>query len=190
MGLRSGTSVSQNPSFFIFSLPLSGSGYISLLTVVCACNFKSEKIQFRLLTSPVYVTHLISPVKGYPVIDGALLTSDVVFARFTANSEDCPYKTFAIGNNPQSPDAVHPAVMTTTTLLNCHPDSLVFFHDPNPDWINQEVHTPRSFIPTFLSRDYVFFLLSVLLHSSLLLQFSLSSHAFSWHHFSLYLDPK
>ena len=73
------------------------------------------------------------------MIDGVLLLSDMVFARFTANSEECLYKISAIGNNPLSPDAVHPIVMTTTTLLNYHPDSLVFFHDPDPDWINQEV---------------------------------------------------
>ena len=78
-------------------------------------------------------------MKGYPVIDGVLLLSEVVFARFTANLEECPYKTFAIGNNPKSPDAVHPAVMTTTTLLNCDTDSLVFFHDPDTQWIKQEV---------------------------------------------------
>ena len=63
----------------------------------------------------------------------------MAFARFLDNDGTCSYDTFAIGNNPLSPDAVHPVVMTGTTRLNSETDSLVFFHDPNPEWIVQEV---------------------------------------------------
>lgn len=82
----------------------------------------------------------VHPVKGYPVIDGVLRLTNITFARFSALSNPCPYGIYAITNNPLSPDAVHPIVMTGTSRLNCDENSLVHFHDPDPDWINQEVH--------------------------------------------------
>ena len=88
---------------------------------------------------PLYLS--LYTVKGYPVIDGALYLTNITFARFLYNtpSTTCPYNTFAIGNNPLSPDAIHPAILTGTSLLNCDTNSLVFFYDPNPGWITQEV---------------------------------------------------
>ena len=126
----------------------TGQWHLSKIEYYCQCHkylfikgVSLKKALIKCFTSLLCVAHsnFIFPVKGYPVIDGVLLLSKVVFARFTANLEECPYKTFAIGNNPKSPDAVHPAVMTTTTLLNCDTDSLIFFHDPDPQWIKQEV---------------------------------------------------
>ena len=76
------------------------------------------------------------PVKGYPVIDGVLKMTNNTFARFFNN---CAYNTYAIGNNPMSPDAVHPVNIIRTVKLNVQMTSLAFFYDPNPNWVNQEV---------------------------------------------------
>lgn len=84
-------------------------------------------------------------VKGYPVIDGVLNTSRVSFARFTSDS-NCSYGMYAVGNNPLSPDAVHPMQMTGTNKYNVHLDSLAFFYEPNPNWIVQEVNHYYYFV--------------------------------------------
>ena len=76
-------------------------------------------------------------MKGYPVIDGVVNTNGVSFARFFDTS--CNYRISAIGNNPLSPDAVHPVHMTSTNKLNVELNSLVFFYEPDLDWITQEV---------------------------------------------------
>ena len=70
------------------------------------------------------------------MIDGVLKMTNNTFARFFNN---CAYNTYAIGNNPQSPDAVHPVNIISTVKLNVQMTSLAFFYDPNPDWVNQEV---------------------------------------------------
>lgn len=77
-------------------------------------------------------------MKGYPVIDGVLNADGVSFARFTDN-QDCDYGSYAVGNNPLSPDAVHPMQMRATNKYNVDLDSLVFFYEPDPAWIVQEV---------------------------------------------------
>ena len=76
-------------------------------------------------------------MKGYPVIDGVVNTNGVSFARFFDTS--CNYRISAIGNNPLSPDAVHPVHMTGTNKLNVELNSLVFFYEPDLEWITQEV---------------------------------------------------
>ena len=81
---------------------------------------------------------LLPTVKGYPVIDGVVQATNVSFARFF-NTSACGYLTYAMGNNPQSPDAVHPMEMRGTNRFNVESDYLVFFYLPNIDWINQEV---------------------------------------------------
>lgn len=77
-------------------------------------------------------------MKGYPVIDGVLNANRVSFARFN-NNGDCNYGSYAIGNNPLSPDAVHPVQMRATSKYNVNLDHLAFFYEPNPAWIVQEV---------------------------------------------------
>lgn len=79
-----------------------------------------------------------SAVKGYPAIDGILHITEVSFARFTDN-HNCLYGIFAVGNNPLSPDAVHPMQMERTNKFNVALSSLAFFYEPNPEWIVQEV---------------------------------------------------
>ena len=79
-------------------------------------------------------------MKGYPVIDGVTRVEGVSFARFF--DEGCVYASYALGNNPLSPDAVHPMHMTGTTKFNVSLSSLVFFYEPNIEWIVQEVGTP------------------------------------------------
>ena len=79
-------------------------------------------------------------MKGYPVIDGVLNTFGVSFARFTSN-QNCSYGVYAVGNNPLSPDAVHPLQMVGTNKFNVDLDSLAFFYEPDPAWIVQEVCT-------------------------------------------------
>ena len=82
---------------------------------------------------------LLFIVKGYPVIDGVLDASNVTFARFF-NLTDCSnYGVYAIGNNPLSPDAVHPMQLTDSTKLNTDKDSIAFYYPPDPAWIVQEV---------------------------------------------------
>ena len=71
------------------------------------------------------------------MIDGVLITRRLSFARFT--NDHCNYGTYAIGNNPLSPDAVHPMQMTATSKYNVHLNSLAFFYEPDPEWIVQEV---------------------------------------------------
>lgn len=77
-------------------------------------------------------------VKGYPVIDGVLNANRISFARFNIDPT-CSYGVFAVGNNPLSPDAVHPLQMTNTSKYNVHLNSLAFFYEPMPEWIVQEV---------------------------------------------------
>jgi hypothetical protein len=72
------------------------------------------------------------------VIDGVLLTHRVSFARFTGDQR-CSYGAYAVGNNPLSPDAVHPMVMSATSKYNVNISSLAFFYEPDPGWIVQEV---------------------------------------------------
>ena len=76
-------------------------------------------------------------VKGYPVIDGVVYANNLTFARFFETS--CNYGTYAIGNNPLSPDAVHPMHMADTAKFNVEKSSLAFFYEPDVAWINQEV---------------------------------------------------
>ena len=71
------------------------------------------------------------------MIDSVSYFERVSFARFF--DEGCSYGSFAIGNNPLSPDAVHPMHMSTTTKFNVSLNSLVFYYEPNVDWIVQEV---------------------------------------------------
>ena len=81
---------------------------------------------------------ILSPsVKGYPVIDGVTKVEGVSFARFF--DQGCGYRGFAVGNNPLSPDAVHPMHMTRTTKYNVSLNSLLFYYEPNVEWIVQEV---------------------------------------------------
>ena len=88
----------------------------------------------------VSLFHVLRTVKQYPVIDGISDTVGVTFARFQDTSASgCGYKTAAIGNNPLSPDAVHPLHMEQTNKLSVHQSSLVLFYDPDPAWIVQEV---------------------------------------------------
>ena len=78
-------------------------------------------------------------MKGYPVIDGVLEANNVTFARFF-NLTDCDnYGVYAIGNNPLSPDAVHPMQMSCSTRLSTDKESIAYYYPPNPDWIVQEV---------------------------------------------------
>ena len=77
-------------------------------------------------------------VKGYPVIDGVVTTNRLTFARFFT-SNGCSYRSYAVGNNPLSPDAVHPMVMAATFKLSVDLTSLVYFYEPNVEWIVQEV---------------------------------------------------
>ena len=77
-------------------------------------------------------------VKGYPVIDGRVEATNVTFARFFSPT-NCPYNVFAIGNNPLSPDAVHPMEMRQTGKINVNRDNIAFYYEPNPAWIVQEV---------------------------------------------------
>ena len=76
-------------------------------------------------------------MKGYPVIDGVLNATRISFARFTT-APACSYGVFAVGNNPLSPDAVHPMQMTGTSKYNVDLNSLAFFYEPDPEWIVQE----------------------------------------------------
>ena len=71
------------------------------------------------------------------MIDGVTDVEGVSFARFF--DEGCIYDSFAIGNNPLSPDAVHPMHLTTTTKFNVSLSSLVFYYEPDMEWIVQEV---------------------------------------------------
>ena len=80
---------------------------------------------------------LLSTVKGYPVIDGVTRVESTSFARFY--DQGCNYRSFAVGNNPQSPDAMHPMLMTMTTKYNVSLSSLVFYYEPDVEWIVQEV---------------------------------------------------
>ena len=85
-------------------------------------------------------TTLFLLVKGYPVSDGVVNASRVSFARF-ASDPTCSHGVFAVGNNPLSPDAVHPMQMTGTSKYNVDLNSLAFYYEPKPEWIVQEVHT-------------------------------------------------
>ena len=69
-------------------------------------------------------------VKGYSTIDGDAHAENVVFVSFTP-LQNCAYGVYAIGNNPLSPDAVHPLHLST--------DNLAHYYDPDPEWIVQEV---------------------------------------------------
>lgn len=80
-------------------------------------------------------------MKGYPVINGVLNTSRLSFARFNRSNHNCMYGVFAVGNNPLSPDAVHPMQMTGTNKYSVDLDSLAFYYEPDPEWIVQEVRS-------------------------------------------------
>ena len=70
------------------------------------------------------------------MIDGVLRMENNTFARFFTN---CTYGTYAIGSNPNSPDAVHPVNIIRTVKLNVQLSSLAYFYDPNPAWVNRFV---------------------------------------------------
>ena len=82
------------------------------------------------------------------MIDGVSYFEHVSFARFF--DEGCSYGSFAIGNNPLSPDAVHPMHMSTTTKFNVSLNSLVFYYEPNVDWIVQEVMVSMHYEDTLI----------------------------------------
>lgn len=82
---------------------------------------------------------LLFIVKGYPVIDGVLEVNDVTFARFFNLSDCSNHGVYAIGNNPLSPDAVHPMQVTGCTRLNTDKESIAYYYPPDPEWIVQEV---------------------------------------------------
>ena len=93
--------------------------------IFCACQ---HSLPFS--ASPI--------VKGYPVIDGRVEATKVTFARFFSLT-NCPYDIFAVGNNPLSPDAVHPMEMRETSKINVTDNNIAFFYEPDPDWVVQEV---------------------------------------------------
>ena len=76
-------------------------------------------------------------MRGYPVIDGVVNANNISFARFF--DLGCDYGIFAVGNNPLSPDAVHPMEMRGTDKISVELTSLVFFYEPDVEWIVQEV---------------------------------------------------
>ncbi len=82
-------------------------------------------------------------VKGYPVIDGVAIARRVSFARFPSR-HSCSYGIYAIGNNPESPDAVHPLHMTATNKYSVDIDALAFMYEPDPEWRVQEVRQQSS----------------------------------------------
>ena len=55
------------------------------------------------------------------MIDGVLRVTNNTFARFF---NSCSYNTYAIGNNPTEPGAVHPVNIIGTVTLNVQPTSL------------------------------------------------------------------
>lgn len=77
-------------------------------------------------------------MKRYPTVDGQALATNVTFAQFECPSV-CGCEAFAIGNNPLSPDAVHPLELTGAVKLAVPLNKLVFFYNPDPGWIVQEV---------------------------------------------------
>ena len=81
---------------------------------------------------------IICLVKGYPTVDGEVVSTGITLAHFKAPN-DCTYSAFTITNNPISPDAVHPLQMNEVIKLDIPQENLVYFYDPNPDWIVQEV---------------------------------------------------
>ena len=81
-------------------------------------------------------------VKGYPVIDGVVFANNLAFARFFDSG--CSYNIYTVGNNPLSPDGVHPMHMTETTLFNVEKNSLAFFYEPDVAWIVQEVNVEHT----------------------------------------------
>lgn len=99
-------------------------GYISLFSVDPFCLLQSV---FSLLLS----------AKSYPAINGRVSLTDVTFARFQENP--CGMESYVFTNNPLSPDAMHPFQLTRTCLRDVSTTRKVFFHPPNPAWINQEV---------------------------------------------------
>ena len=82
---------------------------------------------------------LLFIVKGYPVIDGVLEANNITFARFFNLTGCSNYGVYAIGNNPLSPDAVHPMQLTDCSRLNTDKQSIAYFYPPDPEWIVQEV---------------------------------------------------
>ena len=88
-------------------------------------------------------------VKGYPVIDGRLELTNLTLIGFTQPAS-CSYNVFVIGNNPVSPDAVHPVEMRGTVKVDVPNDNIAHFYPPNEEWINQEVFFYLSLI-TLLS---------------------------------------
>ncbi len=51
---------------------------------------------------------------------------------------------YATGNNPESPDAVHPLHMTATNKYSVDIDALAFMYEPDPEWRVQEVRQQSS----------------------------------------------
>ena len=84
-------------------------------------------------------------VKSYPTIDGEVTGTNMTFVEFNIPN-NCGHKSYLIGNNPLSPDAVHPLQLRNVHKLSVSNDSLVFYYDPDPDWIVQEVRTTEVII--------------------------------------------
>ena len=93
-------------------------------------------------------------VKGYPVIDGLLETTNLTFANFYTPS-GCEYSVYAVSNNPLSPDAGHPMYMRSSIKVNASFNSLAFFHEPNPNWIVQEVTYHKIIVNFFLAKIFL-----------------------------------
>ena len=77
-------------------------------------------------------------VKGYPTVDGEATATNITFAHFTP-PVNCTYTSTLISNNPISPDAVHPLELEGVVKLDVPQNNLVYFYDPDPNWIVQEV---------------------------------------------------
>ena len=75
-------------------------------------------------------------ISSYPALYGKVRFSTVTFASFHADS--CGFANHALMSNPKSPDWTTPHDFTSVTWVDVATNSKVYFHPPNPSWINEE----------------------------------------------------
>ena len=69
---------------------------------------------------------------------GMQYVKNVKFMNFNSNPKCSKIQDFAISSNPHSPDYQLPQTFSEITFENVNSNNLIYMHDPDPKWLNEE----------------------------------------------------
>jgi len=107
----------SNRTGYVFGLSDIGGGEITL----------TAKIKF-----PLNAQRANSNVLGMQYVN------NIEFMNFNSNPKCTGRQDYAISSNPHSPDYQLPQTFTKIKFTNVNSENLIYMHDPDPRWLNEE----------------------------------------------------